>query len=71
MLNNYDIRINFNGFTCWSNELMEYLRTINFVGSYEGELLFYSSSSVNACYNFDVIKIDNDIKIVELIAISE
>ena len=65
----YDVRINFNNFTCYVNELNEYINSINFVGCKENEILYYESGSLQACYNFRIFVANHDEKIIELIAI--
>lgn len=64
-----NITIKFNGFTCWHTELIEYLDSINWVGISIGEVLYYSSSSEHALYNFQITGVTDGA--VEMIAISE
>ena len=65
----YDVRINFNNYTCWLDELNEYIKSINFIACEENDILYYESGSFQACYNFKIFKVDHERKIVELIAI--
>ena len=67
----YDIRINFNSFECWYNELKKYLKTINFGSYVSGDILYYPSDSFQTCYNFKIILINHELKIVELKAINK
>ena len=63
-----DIRINFNGFTCWLEELNEYFKTIQWKNCNENTILYYSSDSYAAIYNFRIIAISMEDMKVELIA---
>jgi len=65
----YYIRINFTEkFTCWYNDLQEFLNNINWEIIDGAEVLFFSSNSQYAEYDFRIIEIDHNKKIVELIA---
>jgi hypothetical protein len=63
----YDVRINFNGFTCWYNDLQEFLGSIVWENCQEHLKLYFTSHSKNAVYDFRIIAISHDLKWVELI----
>jgi hypothetical protein len=70
----YDIRINFTEkYTCWFNEVKDYLDSwiwSNIIGG-EGRKLYFSSYSKYACYDFKIIEIDHNEKIVKLLAVPQ
>lgn len=63
-----DIRINFNGFTCWLLELNEYFKSIQWDNLKENNILYYANYSMAAIYNFRIIAISIEDQKVELIA---
>jgi len=63
------ININFNGFTCWYNELAGFFQEINWQNFKENDIVYYASASEFAIYNFRIFYITDDK--VELIAIPE
>jgi hypothetical protein len=67
---NADIRINFNGFTCWYSDLQRYLDSISWHWINEGDILPFTENCNYADYNFRVFKIiyAGETYIVELIA---
>jgi len=64
-----DIRINFNGYTCYYSELELYLKSIDWKRVQEDEVLYYSSTSKFVTYDFRVFHIHDEI--IEMIAIPE
>ena len=63
-----DIRINFNSYTCYLQDLEVYLTSINWQAIEAGEILYYSSSSKFATYDFKAFPHDD---IIEIDAIPE
>ncbi len=71
----YDIRITFpnNQYTCWFSDLSRFFEeyNVNWPAFNNGSILYYASVSPISTYDFKVLAIDHDNKIVELIAIPE
>ncbi len=65
----YDVRINFTeNYTCWYNDLQKLLSNINWENCETGYTIYFASASQYAEYDFRIMEIDHNKKIVELIA---
>jgi len=64
------ININFNGFECFYNELLDFFSNINWNKLSTGEVLFYDTASQFADYDFAIMEIKHNENTVQLMAIT-